>query len=84
MQSSSRALVLIQGLRKHPRRPVQVVKRRESNHVADLVPVLDFYIVRALQELEIARLVKREVVGTRPPSAVYRATGKGRRIAQLV
>lgn len=34
----------------------------------------------ALQELERARLVQREVVPTRPPSTVYRLTVRGRRI----
>jgi DNA-binding HxlR family transcriptional regulator len=38
----------------------------------------------ALQELEVADLVEREVLTTRPPSTVYRATPAGRRIAQLL
>jgi DNA-binding HxlR family transcriptional regulator len=38
----------------------------------------------ALQELEAAELVDREVLTTRPPSTVYHATAAGRRIARLV
>jgi DNA-binding HxlR family transcriptional regulator len=38
----------------------------------------------ALQELEVADLVEREVLTTRPPSTVHRATPAGRRIAQLL
>ena len=34
----------------------------------------------ALQELERARLVRREVLPTRPPSTVYRVTARGRRV----
>jgi DNA-binding HxlR family transcriptional regulator len=34
----------------------------------------------ALQDLESAGLVRREVVPTRPPSTAYRATARGRRI----
>ncbi len=34
----------------------------------------------ALQDLESARLVRREVLPTRPPSTVYRATARGRRV----
>jgi DNA-binding HxlR family transcriptional regulator len=34
----------------------------------------------ALRELEDARLVRREVRPTRPPSTVYRATARGRRL----
>jgi DNA-binding HxlR family transcriptional regulator len=38
----------------------------------------------ALQELERARLVRREVLPTRPPSTVYRTTARGRRIHDAI
>jgi DNA-binding HxlR family transcriptional regulator len=34
----------------------------------------------ALQELETARLVRRDVLPTRPPSTVYRTTARGARV----
>ncbi len=34
----------------------------------------------ALQDLEAGRLLRREVVATRPPSTLYRPTARGRRI----
>jgi DNA-binding HxlR family transcriptional regulator len=58
--------------------------RRFSELRTGLGSVTPRALALALQELEGARLIKREVVATRPPSAVYRSTGKGRRIAQLI
>ena len=34
----------------------------------------------ALQDLEAARLIRREVVATRPPTTLYRPTARGRRV----
>ncbi|HKP17629.1 MAG TPA: winged helix-turn-helix transcriptional regulator [Gaiellaceae bacterium] len=38
----------------------------------------------ALKDLEEARLVRREVVDSRPPSTLYRATARGTRIVRLL
>jgi DNA-binding HxlR family transcriptional regulator len=58
--------------------------RRFSELRSGLGSVTSRALALALQDLEGARLVEREVLATRPPSTVYRATGKGRRVAQLV
>jgi DNA-binding HxlR family transcriptional regulator len=57
--------------------------RRFSELRAGLGSVSPRSLALALQDLEQARLVEREVVATRPPSTVYRATRHGRRIARL-
>jgi DNA-binding HxlR family transcriptional regulator len=58
--------------------------RRFSEIRVGLGPVSPRALALALQDLEQARLVDRDVVATRPPSTVYRARGKGLRIARLV
>jgi DNA-binding HxlR family transcriptional regulator len=58
--------------------------RRFSEIRVGLGSVSPRSLALALQDLEKARLVDRDVVATRPPSTVYRARGEGRRIARLV
>ncbi len=38
----------------------------------------------ALRDLEVAGLVEREVVASRPPFAVYRATAAGERVRRAL
>jgi len=38
----------------------------------------------ALQDLEAARLIRREVVATRPPTTIYRPTARGRRVQEAL
>lgn len=56
----------------------------EERHFSELRAALPGITPRALalalQQLEDARLVKREVLPTRPPSTVYRPTSRGRRL----
>jgi DNA-binding HxlR family transcriptional regulator len=58
--------------------------RRFSELRAALGTVTPRALALALRDLEAADLVEREVLTTRPPSTLYRATAAGRRIAQLV
>ncbi len=51
--------------------------RRFSELRASLPGVTPRALALALQDLEAARLVRREVLPTRPPSTVYRATRRG-------
>jgi len=55
-------------------------ERRFSELRAALPGVTPRALALALQDLEAARLVKREVRPTRPPSTVYRATARGARV----
>ena len=54
--------------------------RRFSELHAALATVTPRALALALQELERHRLVRREVLPTRPPSTVYRPTARGRRV----
>ena len=54
--------------------------RRFSELRVALVGITPRALALALQELERARLVRREVVPSRPPSTVYRLTARGRRV----
>ena len=54
--------------------------RRFSELRVALGDVTPRALALALQDLETARLVRREVLPTRPPSTVYRATARGRRV----
>ena len=51
--------------------------RRFSELRAALPGVTPRALALALRDLEDARLVRREVLPTRPPSTVYRATRRG-------
>jgi len=55
-------------------------ERRFSELRASLPGVTPRALALALQELEAARLVRREVLPTRPPSTVYRTTARGARV----
>ena len=55
-------------------------ERRFSELRASLPGVTPRALALALQELEVAKLVRREVLPTRPPSTVYRATARGARV----
>ena len=55
-------------------------ERRFSELRASLPGVTPRALALALQELESARLVRREVLPTRPPSTVYRTTARGARV----
>ena len=59
-------------------------ERRFSELYASLPGVTPRALALALQELESARLVAREVRATRPPSTAYRATAEGRRIQRAL
>jgi DNA-binding HxlR family transcriptional regulator len=54
--------------------------RRFSELHAGLATATPRALALALQELERAELVRREVLPTRPPSTVYRPTPGGRRV----
>ncbi len=54
--------------------------RRFSELRATLGEITPRALALALRELEAARLVRREVLPTRPPSTVYRTTPRGRRV----
>ena len=54
--------------------------RRFSELRVALGDVTPRALALALQELERARLVRRQVLPTRPPSTVYRTTARGRRV----
>ena len=65
--------------------PVPVLRelgegRRFSELHAGLATVTPRALALALQELERHRLVRREVLPTRPPSTLYRPTARGRRV----
>src|SRR3954462_11432711 len=55
-------------------------ERRFSELRAALPGVTPRALALALRDLEHARFVRREVRPTRPPSTVYRATARGRRV----
>ena len=54
--------------------------RRFSELHAALATVTPRALALALQELEEHRLVRREVLPTRPPSTLYRPAARGRRV----
>jgi DNA-binding HxlR family transcriptional regulator len=58
--------------------------RRFSVLRASLGEITPRALALALQELERARLVRRDVLPTRPPSTVYRTTARGRRIHEAL
>jgi DNA-binding HxlR family transcriptional regulator len=58
--------------------------RRFSELRSSLAGVTPRSLALALQDLEAAGLVRREVLPTRPPSSVYRLTRRGRRIATVL
>ena len=55
-------------------------QRRFSELRSSLAGITPRALALALQELERARLVRREVLATRPPSTIYRVTARGRRV----
>ena len=55
--------------------------RRFSELRAALPGVTPRALALALRDLEQARLVRREVLPTRPPSSVYRTTARAPRLA---
>jgi DNA-binding HxlR family transcriptional regulator len=55
-------------------------ERRFSELRASLPGVTPRALALALQQLEEARLIRRDVLPTRPPSSVYRPTARGRRL----
>jgi DNA-binding HxlR family transcriptional regulator len=55
-------------------------EQRFSELRAALEGVSPRALALALQDLERARLVRREVLPTRPPATVYRPTARGRRV----
>ncbi len=55
-------------------------ERRFSELRASLPGVTPRALALALQQLEGARLIRRDVLPTRPPSSVYRPTARGRRL----
>jgi DNA-binding HxlR family transcriptional regulator len=59
-------------------------ERRFSELRAALPGITPRALALALQQLEDARLIKREVLPTRPPSTVYRATARGRRLQDML
>jgi DNA-binding HxlR family transcriptional regulator len=59
-------------------------ERRFSELNAALPGATPRALALALQELESARLVRREVRATRPPSTAYRATAAGRRVQRAL
>lgn len=58
--------------------------RRFSELRAELDAVSPRALALALQELEAAGLVKRDVVPTRPPTTTYRPTAAGRRVQRAL
>jgi DNA-binding HxlR family transcriptional regulator len=58
--------------------------RRFSELRSSLAVVTPRSLALALQDLEAAGLVRREVLPTRPPSSVYRLTRRGRRVATVL
>jgi DNA-binding HxlR family transcriptional regulator len=58
--------------------------RRFSELRTSLGGVTPRALALALQDLEAAGFVRREVLPTRPPSSVYRPTVRGRRIADAL
>jgi DNA-binding HxlR family transcriptional regulator len=59
-------------------------KRRFSELRAALPGVTPRALALALQDLERAGLVRREVLPTRPPSTLYRPTAAGRRVQRAL
>jgi DNA-binding HxlR family transcriptional regulator len=58
--------------------------RRFSELRASLGGVTPRALALSLQELEAAGLVRRDIVSTRPPSSLYRATAAGRRVQRAL
>ena len=62
---------------------VALAEDRRFSELRTLLPgVTPRALALALRDLEDAALVRREVLPTRPPSTVYRATARGRRIVR--
>jgi DNA-binding HxlR family transcriptional regulator len=59
-------------------------ERRFSELRAALPGVTPRALALCLQELEEARLVRRDIVRTRPPTTSYRPSARGRRIQQAL
>jgi DNA-binding HxlR family transcriptional regulator len=59
-------------------------ERRFSELHAALPGITPRALALTLRQLEQARLVRREVLPTRPPSTVYRPSARGRRIQQAL
>jgi DNA-binding HxlR family transcriptional regulator len=59
-------------------------QRRFSELRAGLTGVTPRALALALQDLERAGLVRREVLATRPPSSLYRPTAAGRRVQRAL
>jgi DNA-binding HxlR family transcriptional regulator len=58
--------------------------RRFSELRAALSAITPRALALALQDLEAAGYVRREVQATRPPSTVYRPTARGRRVQRVI
>src|SRR3954470_5801686 len=58
--------------------------RRFSELSAALAGITPRALALALQDLEAAGYLRREVQATRPPSTVYRPTARGRRVQRLL
>jgi DNA-binding HxlR family transcriptional regulator len=58
--------------------------RRFSELHAALPGITPRALALALKDLETGALVEREVLATRPPSSVYRATSAGRRVRRAL
>jgi DNA-binding HxlR family transcriptional regulator len=59
-------------------------ERRFSELHASLPGITPRALALTLSRLEDARLVRREVVPSRPPSTVYRPTARGRRVQEAL
>jgi DNA-binding HxlR family transcriptional regulator len=59
-------------------------ERRFSELRTSLTGVTPRALALALQDLEAAGYVRREVLATRPPSTVYRPTARGRRVQRVL
>jgi DNA-binding HxlR family transcriptional regulator len=55
-------------------------ERRFSELLATLTGITPRALALTLRQLEQAKLLRREVLPTRPPSTVYRPTARGRRV----
>jgi DNA-binding HxlR family transcriptional regulator len=59
-------------------------ERRFSELHASLPGITPRALALTLRQLEDARLVRREVLPSRPPSTVYRPTARGRRVQEAL
>ena len=59
-------------------------ERRFSDLRASLTGITPRALALALQDLETAGFVRRDVLPTRPPSSLYRPTARGRRVQRAL